>query len=247
MEYIAEKIPVVALDGSRKADKLVPVNVKTCSSRNREKCELFIVEGKSAAGSVIKARNAEYQAVLSLRGKPLNSAGMDILDILQNEEMKDLIATIGTGVDERFSLDKVQYGKIIITADADPDGANIASLVLGLFFSHMKYLIKAGMVYICDSPLYKQGDKYFYSDNLKDVDFNKPTQRFKGLGELNITDVKTTITNSDTRRLTRITEEDMRKALRLITDTYARKKLLMESGVINEDKLLKYNELREVS
>lgn len=122
-----------------------------------------------------------------------------------------------------------------------PDGANIASLVLGLFFSHMKYLVKAKMVYICDSPLYKQGDKYFYNGDT--VDFSKPTQRFKGLGELNIEDVKATITSTDTRRLVRITEDDMRMALQLITDTYARKRLLMGTGVINESKLLTRSEL----
>jgi DNA gyrase subunit B len=245
LEFIKSKVAVVGLDGDRRTSKLVPSNVKTCSSKDRKNCDLFIVEGRSAAGSVIKARDSKTQAVMALRGKPMNGAGLDIIDILKNEELKDLIATIGTGIDERFSLEKVQYGKIIITADADPDGANIASLVLGLFFSHMKYLIKAGMVYISDSPLYKQGDKYYYEGEFDLLDKTKPFQRYKGLGELNPEDVKATITNPETRRLIQVTdnEDDMEFALRLITTTYARKSLLMKAGVIEEGKLLTSDEI----
>jgi len=240
MEILKSEIPVIGLDGERRVNAITPTNVKTCSSRDREECELFIVEGKSAAGSIIKARDTRTQAVLPLRGKPLNSAGMDIMDIIENEEMKDLVATIGTGVDERFSLDALQYGKIVLCSDADPDGANIASLVLGLFFSHMKYLINAGMVYICDSPLFKQGDKYFYPGEENKLDKSKPIQRYKGLGELNPSDVKYAITNPKTRRLVKIKgdAESMAEALRLITSTFARKELMIDSGYVDEDKML---------
>lgn len=245
IEFIKSKVPVIGLDGERKNIKLIPNNVKTCSSSNRAECDLFIVEGRSAAGSVIKARDSRTQAVMALRGKPMNGAGLDIVEILNNEELKDLIATIGTGIDERFSLDKVNYGKIIITADADPDGANIASLVLGLFFSHMKYLIRAGMVYICECPLFKQGDRYFYDGEFDQIDKSKPFQRYKGLGELNLDDVKATITDQNQRRLVRVTddEDDMDLALKLITTTYARKQLLMDAGIINEDYLLTAKEI----
>lgn len=234
IELIKSKIPIIAEVGSRRAAQMKPIKLCDCTTKNREEAELYICEGSSAAGSFKKARNPKTHAVMELRGKPKNSAPCSIEEILNNAEMRDIISAIGTGVDDYFNLDKIRYGKIIISSDADPDGANIASLVLGLFFSHMKYLIRAGRVYVEESPLYFQNGKYYFYGEEDKLDTSKPIKRFKGLGELNTNEVKTTLLDPKTRRLCRITEDGMNEAIRLITTTSARKKLMIESGFVNE-------------
>ena len=243
IEYIKSKTPILSEMGEREIQKRMPIKLKDCNSPNREECELFIVEGDSAGGSILGARDVNTQAMICLRGKPKNSAPLPIEEILENQEISDIISAIGTGIDEYFSLDKIRYGKIIIASDADADGANITSLIEGLFFAHMRYLIDAGMVYICDAPLYKQGDQYYYYGEDDKLDKSKPVKRFKGLGECGVDEIKDMMCNENTRRLVRVTKEGIPEALRLITNTYARKQLMIKNGTLIEDEGLSLKDL----
>ena len=139
------------------------------SSKNYAENELFIVEGDSAGGSAKKCRDREHQAILPLRGKPKNvTSSTSDDDILDNKELSTLIATIGAGFNDDFNIKNIHYGKIIIMADADVDGAHIQNLLLSFFYTHMRDLIREGHIYIACPPLYRIAKKgkeiYFWSD-----------------------------------------------------------------------------------
>ena len=195
--------------------KLVPVQVK-----NPNKNELFLVEGDSAGGSAKLGRDPLYQAILPLRGKVLNSERTKVDELLKNEEICSLIYTIGTGVGSDFNLNKCNYNKIIIMTDADDDGAHIQILLLTFFFRHMRKLIEEGKVYIALPPLYKVSTKtstnyVWTNEELKELiaDMkNYEIQRFKGLGEMNYTQLWETTMNPETRTLIKVDIEDFSDA-----------------------------------
>lgn len=226
----------VAADAGNRVRSRIPAEVKDCLSSDRKSCSLYIVEGKSAGGSILKSRDSKTQAVIELRGVPLNSVGADLDTILANKEMATIISAIGVGVNEYFVESAIRYGKIIIAADADADGFKIASLIAGFFAKKITDLIRLGYVYILDSPLYKQGDTYIYNDEIDKLDKDKPFTRFKGLGELSPDQAKEVLTGPNAR-LIQLTEENIDDALDLLSSTWSRKQLMTSSKIIVD----KYN------
>jgi len=195
-----------------------------CTGRRPELNELFIVEGDSAGGTAKVARDRSIQAILPLKGKPLNVEKKRLDQILDNDEFRTIISAIGTGIGEDFNLDNLKYHKVIIMADADQDGAHIRSILLTFFYRYMKELITEGHVYIGMPPLFKLYRKdwsaYAYDDEeLRQLTSkNKGTiQRYKGLGEMNADQLWDTTMNPKTRKLCLVTLDDVAEAERLIS------------------------------
>ena len=197
-----------------------------CSSRKAALNEVFIVEGDSAGGSAKQGRDRQHQAILPLRGKPLNSEKKRTEEVLKNEEIRSIITALGTGFGKDFNIDDLRYDKVIILSDADQDGAHIRAILLTFFFRYMRPLIQEGHVYIGMPPLYKVFKKdvveYAYDDKelKKKIDLvgrGYSLQRYKGLGEMNPSQLWETTMNPKTRVLMRVTLEDAAEAERLIT------------------------------
>ncbi|PLV58318.1 DNA topoisomerase (ATP-hydrolyzing) subunit B [Thermotoga sp. KOL6] len=203
----------------------LPGKLADCSSTEREKTELFIVEGDSAGGSAKQARDREFQAVLPIRGKILNVEKSSLDRLLKNEQISDIIVAIGTGIGDDFDENKLRYGRIIIMTDADIDGAHIRTLLLTLFYRYMRPLIEKGRVYIALPPLYRlkteKSEFYVYSDS-ELIEYKRKfqgkrmeIQRYKGLGEMNPEQLWETTMNPETRKIIRVTIEDAEEADRL--------------------------------
>ncbi|MDH3190232.1 MAG: toprim domain-containing protein, partial [Acidimicrobiia bacterium] len=198
----------------------LPDKLADCSSRDPGESELFIVEGKSAAGPAKSARDSATQAILPIRGKILNVEKARLAKALQNAEVQDIITAMGTGIGEEFDVTKARYHKIVVLTDADVDGSHIRTLLLTLLFRHMRGLIEAGYVYVAQPPLYrvKVGSKVHYLKDERELDLFKvehpkvkPT-RFKGLGEMNPGELWDTTMNPETRTLLRVDMEDAARA-----------------------------------
>jgi DNA gyrase subunit B len=198
----------------------LPDKLADCSSRDPGESELFIVEGKSAAGPAKSARDSTTQAILPIRGKILNVEKARLAKALQNTEVQDIITAMGTGIGEEFDATKARYHKVVILTDADVDGSHIRTLLLTLLFRHMRGLIDHGYVYVAQPPLYrvKVGSKVHYLKDdsaldafKKDHPKVKPT-RFKGLGEMNPGELWETTMNPETRTLLQVSMEDALRA-----------------------------------
>ena len=200
------------LDGAGMPDKL-----KDCSAKNREERELFIVEGDSAGGSAVTARDPRTQAILPIRGKILNVERARLDRMLKNLEVQALISAIGAGVGEEFDIEKRRYDKIIVLADADVDGGHIRTLLLTFFFRQMKPLVEAGCIYIAQPPLYStevRGRKVYLKDDHARAEFmavnpnhKKDFGRLKGLGEMDAAELHVTTMDADLRTLLQINVE----------------------------------------
>jgi DNA gyrase subunit B len=200
------------LDGAGMPDKL-----KDCSSKNRDERELFIVEGDSAGGSAVTARDPFRQAILPIRGKILNVERARLDKMLKNLEVQALISAIGAGVGEEFDLDKRRYDKVCILADADVDGAHIRTLLLTFFFRQMRPLVEHGHVYICQPPLYStevgRNKVYLKDDHARELflrenpNHKKDFARLKGLGEMDAEELRLTTMEDGLRTLLQVNVE----------------------------------------
>ena len=233
-----------AREAARKARELVrrksaletttlPGKLADCSSKVAEECEVYIVEGDSAGGSAKQGRDRRYQAILPLWGKMLNVEKARADKIYGNDKLNPVIIAIGAGIGSEFDITKIRYGKVIIMADADVDGAHIRTLLLTFFFRYMRPLIENGNVFLAQPPLYKLSKKgmedvYCYTDDDLDKAYKDleekgiqrdqlGLQRYKGLGEMNPEQLWETTMNPETRILVKVTMEDAIKADEIFT------------------------------
>ena len=225
----------------------LPGKLADCSSKDPEKCEVYIVEGDSAGGSAKKGRDSKTQAILPLWGKMLNVEKTRLDKVLSNEKLQPIIATLGTGIGEDFNLDKIRYHKIIIMADADVDGSHIRTLLLTFFFRYMPELIEHGYVYLAMPPLYKisynKKEWYVYDDSERDSilneigrNVNPAVQRYKGLGEMDGTQLWETTMDPARRKMMRVTLPDAVEADRIFStlmgeEVEPRRKFIEENAV----------------
>ena len=227
-----------AREAARKARELIrkksslevttlPGKLADCSSKDADKCEVYIVEGDSAGGSAKQGRNRKYQAILPLWGKMLNVEKSRADKIYNNDKLKPVIQAIGAGIGADFDVTKIRYGKVVIMADADVDGAHIRTLLLTFFFRYMRPLIEEGHVFLAQPPLFKISKKgmediYWYEEDMSGVykileergvaRDQVSIQRYKGLGEMNPEQLWETTMDPQNRIFVKVTVEDAAKA-----------------------------------
>lgn len=209
----------------KKIDQLISSKLSPCRDKNGKNNELFLVEGDSAAGSAKQGRDSKFQAILPLRGKTLNPEKSSMIDVLKNEELNTIIHCIGAGIGEDFDTKKIKYDKVIIMSDADIDGSHIQCLLITFFYRYMKPFIEEGHLYVAKPPLYKltKGNTIEYAYNDSDLAKKQKKlgkcslQRYKGLGEMNASQLWETTMDPENRTLRQLSIKDAIKAENMIT------------------------------
>ena len=231
---------------ARKLGGKTPDKLTACSSKVAEECEIWLAEGDSAGGSCKKARDARTQAILPVFGKINNVESMSLDRVLDSVKLKDVVDALGTGIGENFDIDKLRYHKIIVAADADDDGLHIQTLWITFFYKHMRPIIENGHLYISCPPLFKVAKdkktyKYCYTIAEKDetlAEWGSKCQvfRYKGLGEMEASDLKESTMNKDSRVLLQVTLEDLEYDENVISacmgdDASLRRELILDNEV----------------
>ena len=230
-DFVKSIVNVSKASGIYKSKK-----VRDASCLDRSKCDLYIVEGKSAASSLLDARNPQYHAVFPMRGYSLNTVGKSLKQVFKNEECRELISAIGAGVDLYNDISCARYNRIIIAADADSDGLAITTLILSMFGEHLRFLIDSGRVFVNESPLYFQNGQYYRSYEKSQLNLKKDYVRFKGLGELDSTQAEDVFFGKH-QKLIRITTEGLDEALALMSDPQKKKDLMAKNKIIDYTKI----------
>lgn len=248
VRHAAKKAKEVTRAKNSIENSILVGKLANCSGKKPEINELFIVEGDSAGGSAKQGRDRSYQAILPLKGKPLNAEKKRIDQVLSNDEIRTLIGAIGTGIGSDFDIDNLKFNKIIILSDADQDGGHIRAILLTFFFRYMRSLISNGNIYIGLPPLYKVSakdkDYYCYTDEeLKEitdkVGKNYVLQRYKGLGEMNPEQLWETTMDPASRSMIRVSIEDAARADQIIStwmgdDVNGRKEYIAKNANFNK-------------
>jgi DNA gyrase subunit B len=229
----AQLVEELARAGNKKNGELIDTTLSKkflrCNTSDTSRSELFIVEGDSAGGSAGQGRFSEFQAVLKLKGKPLNVAKADLKSIVENEEIRTIINVLGTGTRDMFDISRLKFNRVIIATDADVDGLHIQCLLLTLFHQEFSELIERGHIYIACPPLYSvkyKGRVVWLLDDEARMQFLKANpdaqdlefKRFKGLGEMNPKELRDTTFDPARRTLKRVTMEDGMLAAKLVTE-----------------------------
>lgn len=229
----------------------LPGKLLDCRSRERDNAELFVVEGDSAGGTAAMGRDGKYQAVLPLRGKILNTESLALSKVMQNQEVKDLVDALGTGVGQSFDLHKLRYDKVVLLMDADSDGYHISTLLLTFFFRHLPEIVRAGKLYIAQPPLYKitiGNDVHYARDDVQKEELLEKApknrkvdvQRFKGLGEMDAEQLRDTTLDPKHRVLLRVDVESQLDADATLQqllgkDASERYRIIMEEASFADD------------
>ena len=223
--------------------------LSSCTGRDYSRNELFIVEGDSAGGNAKQARDRKFQAILPLKGKPLNVEKKRLAQVLDNEEICTIISALGTSIGKDFNIANLKYNKVIILADADQDGAHIRAILLTFFYRYMRELISEGHVYVGIAPLYKvykrSFEEYVYEENnlqnaIKRCGAGYEIQRYKGLGEMTAEQLWSTTMEPEKRVLVQLSVDDIEEAEKMITtlmgdNVEARKKYIIENANFNKE------------